>query len=120
MGGDVGVRRARQAPPQLTTPVAGEHGVRVRIDEPRHHRAAARVELRTATGELTDAPPFGRVTDEHDAAVQPCDDRMLERRHVTLRRSAARRRAGARHHLRCVDDDEVSFHRDGPPDVAPV
>ena len=41
-GGDLGVGRAGQPPAQLLAPVAGEHDVRVRIDEAGHDGAAVR------------------------------------------------------------------------------
>ena len=43
-GGDLGIGRAAEASPQLVAAIAAEHQVGMRIDEARHHRAAARVD----------------------------------------------------------------------------
>ena len=86
VGGDVRVAGAGQPAAQLVAPIAGEHDVRVRIDEPGHDGAALGIDDDRVVGQRAVARQLVVDADEDDRAAMASDDRP---------RDASRRRPGA-------------------------
>ena len=112
-GGDLGVGRAGEAAPELLAPVAAEHDVGVRIDEPRHDGAARRRRSRSrrdragtarspsAAARRTRSPPSAATV---ASAIGPAS---------ACARAALGRAPGAGEQLPGPADDEVGDHARG-------
>ena len=73
LGGDLGVGRAGQPTAQLVAAIAGEHEMRVRIDEAGDDGAAFAVDDLGVGGERDRLRCVSRGADEDDAALEAGD-----------------------------------------------
>ena len=110
-GRDLGVGGAGETAPQLVTAIAGEHEMRVRIDEARHDRAALAVDHLRVGGQRDRLRRICRRTDEDDAAFEAGDGGIGERADLALRGATARAGSRAGGHEVGIVDQEVSLHR---------
>ena len=78
VGRDGGIRLAAQTPLQLRAPIARVDDVSVRIDEARHHRAAARIDPRGAFLHGDGIGERARRADVRDASFESRDDATRE------------------------------------------
>ena len=111
VGGDLGVGRAGEPPPQLVAAIAGEHRVGVGIDEAGDDGAAVRVDDDGVVGERArPRAPVGSRADEDDRPVDRRRSPRAAAAGVGLPRADARRRTGAGQDLGGVVDQEVRDH----------
>ena len=91
------IARAGEAAAQLVAPIAGEHQMRVGIDEAGHDGATRRVDDLRVRRERDRAADFVGGADEDDRASNPATDaRSVSAEIVTLREPAPRRRPARR------------------------
>jgi hypothetical protein len=107
-GGNLLIAGAGHPPPELRAPVAGEHDVRMRIDEAWHHGAAAGIDDRGVRRQRDFVGEQAFEADEDDPSVAGRDGGAGDRSSVALGSAAPGGRTGAGEKFRNVVDEEVS------------